>query len=202
MIFLGIAGGCAVLEWFFTKHINVSGGRTAKASYEFFSLTHLLKYQVFFYLGAAVKAFDTAFWRMLSRKGIAVLIVAATIVVFKVVPRFRVPLEIFYGAACMGILFSLTLFFYLRKVFSRSIALCNLLKYIGKNTLPIYLFHYFIIKLLHDVNIPQFDNLIKGSVWFEIPVITLISLMIVLTVLGIDRLLKIKPRLHRIIFSV
>ena len=129
------------------------------------------------------------------------MVALLTFLVFWYTPRFRVPLWLFYVAACTGILFSITLFLYLRRFFNGHQAVGRLLKYIGKNTLPIYLFHYFIIRLLRDLDLPWLVGGIKSGAWAEIPIVTFISMGIVLTVLGVDALLKIKPRIHKIIFA-
>ena len=168
---------------------------------ELFSLTHLLRYQVFFYLGAAVRAFDSQIWRFLSRRAAGIGVAVLTGAVFWFTPRFHVPVWVFYGAACTGILFSVTLFFYLRKFFTGNSVAVRLLKFIGKNTLPIYLFHYFIIRMMRDLDLPWLVSGIKLGAWAEIPIVALISFAIVMTVLGFDSLLKIKPRIHKMIFA-
>ncbi|MBD5289007.1 MAG: acyltransferase [Bacteroides sp.] len=201
LVFLGIALLCAILEWVYTTHVTPRSPKSLRAVCEFFSLTHLTRYQVFFYLGAAARAFDQQLWKLLSRNISAIIITVLTVAVFWFTPRFRVPIWAFYGSACTGILFSITLFFYLRRFFTCNNAIGRLLKFIGKNTLPIYLFHYFIIRMMKDIQLPWLVSGIKAGAWAEIPIVAIISLAIVLTVLGIDSLLKIKPRIHRIIFS-
>ena len=202
VIFLIIATLCAVLEWLFSIAVTPKSPEWIKRVCEIFSLTHLMRYQVFFYLGAAARAFDNGLWKFLSRKASAIAIVLITIAVYYYTPRFHVPIWEFYMAACTGILFSITLFFHIRHLFTGNGVIGQLLKFIGKNTLPIYLFHYFIIRMMKDLNLPVLVEGIKAGAWAEIPIVTLISLVIVLTVLGVDGLLKIKPRIHKIIFSV
>ncbi len=201
LVFLGIAALCALIEWLYSGAVTPKSPKGIRAVCEFFSLTHLTRYQVFFYLGAAARAFDQQLWKLLSRNIVGIAVLALTFVVFWFTPRFRVPIWTFYGAACTGILFSITLFFYLRRFFIGNGAIGRLLKFIGKNTLPIYLFHYFIIRMLKDVQLPWLVSGIKAGAWAEIPIVALISLAIVLTVLGVDSLLKIKPRIHKIIFA-
>ena len=202
LIFLLIAAAAAALEWGFSVAVTPKSPGWVKQTCEIFSLTHLMRYQIFFYLGAAARAFDASIWKFLSRKGAAIAVILATVAVYYYTPRFHVPIWVFYGAACTGILFALTLFFHLRHFFTGNNIMCQLLKFIGKNTLPIYLFHYFIIRVMRDLDLPALTGLIKKGAWIEIPVVTLISAVILFTVLGIDRLLKVKPRIHKIIFSV
>lgn len=201
VVFLAIAGLCATLEGVYTKTITPESPETIRGICEMLSLTHLTRYQVFFYLGAAARAFDGMIWKMLSRRIAGLAVLALTAVVFYYTPRFRVPLEWFYGAAATGILFSITLFFYIRRFFSGNAMLGRMMKFVGKNTLPIYLFHYFIIRILKDIDLSGLAILISKSAWIEIALITLISVSIVALVLGVDALLKIKPRIHRLIFS-
>ena len=201
IIFLALAAICGLAEWGFSQAVTPKSPATVKGICELFSLTHLMKYQVFFYLGAAARCYDTRIWSFLSRRGIGIMVALMTFLVFWYTPRFRVPLWLFYVAACTGILFSITLFLYLRRFFNGHQAIGRLLKYIGKNTLPIYLFHYFIIRLLHDLDLPWLVGGIKAGAWAEIPIVTFRSMGIVLTVLGVDALLKIKPRIHKIIFA-
>lgn len=201
LIFLGIALSCTLIEGLFSANYSPESAGWIKKATEIFSLTHLLKYQVFFYLGAAARAFDKAIWQCLSRRISIMAVIALTIAVYYFTPRFHVPLPAFYGAACTGILFSLTLFLAFRNFFTSSRGAAQLLKFIGKNTLPIYLLHYFIIRMMKDMDLPWLISLIKTGAWVEIPLVLLLSMAITLTVLGVDRLLKIKPRIHRIIFS-
>ncbi len=201
ILFLAIAAICGGAEWAYSQMVTAKSPAALRGICELFSLTHLLKYQVFFYLGAAARVFDSWIWRQLSRKAVGFGVAMLTFAVFWFTPRFRVPLEAFYGAAVTGILFSITLFLYLRKFFCSHTALGRLLKYIGKNTLPIYLFHYFIIRMMRDLDLPGLTGAIRAGAWAEIPIVTLISIGIVLTVLGVDALLKIKPRIHKIIFA-
>ena len=201
LLFLSIAAVCAVIEWGFSKLVTPKSPDAVKTICELFSLTHLLRYQVFFYLGAAVRAFDSQIWRFLSRRAAGIGVAVITGAVFWFTPRFHVPVWVFYGAACTGILFSVTLFFYLRKFFTGNSVAVRLLKFIGKNTLPIYLFHYFIIRMMRDLDLPWLVSGIKLGAWAEIPIVALISFAIVMTVLGFDSLLKIKPRIHKMIFA-
>lgn len=201
MIFLSLAIIFALGEWGYSRVMTPQSPKAIRTICEFFSLTHLIRYQVFFYLGVAARAFDRQLWRFLScnLSGIAILLLTGT--VFWFVPRFRTPLWAYYGAACTGILFSITLFFYLRRFFTGDKLIARLLKFIGKNTLPIYLFHYFIIRIMKDIPMPWLADAIKAGAWAEIPITTVISIGIVMAVLGVDMLLKIKPRIHRIIFA-
>lgn len=201
LIFLAIAAGCGVFQWLFTTYILPGSGKTLKHIYDLLSLTHLTRYQVFFYLGASAGAFGPVLWRLISRRGVAIMIAAVTLTVFWFTPRFRVPLHWFYAASIMGILFSITLFFHLNRFFAGHMAIGRILKFIGKNTLPIYLLHYFVIRAMKEVSLPWLATGIKAGAWAEIPIVTAISLAIIGIVLGVDALLKIKPRIHRIIFA-
>ncbi|MDE6296478.1 MAG: acyltransferase, partial [Muribaculaceae bacterium] len=201
IVFLAIAGICALLEWAYTLCVTPDTPESAKRICEILSLTHLTRYQVFFYLGAAARAFDSAIWKFLSRRFVALAVLALTIAVFYFTPRFRVPIGWFYGAAATGILFSITLFFYLRKFFAGNGLIGRMMKFVGKNTLPIYLFHYFIIRIMKDMDLSGLELAIRNGAWVEIPLVLAISCVIVACVLGVDALLKIKPRIHRLIFS-
>lgn len=201
VVFLLLAAIFGMAEWGFSQAVTPKSPEALRSVCELFSLTHLMKYQVFFYLGAAARCYDRQIWRLLSRRAVGIGVALLTFAVFWYTPRFRVPLGVFYGAACTGILFSITLFLYLRRFFNGHHAIGRLLKYIGKNTLPIYLFHYFIIRMMRDLDLPWLTAGIKAGAWAEIPIVALISIGIVLTVLGVDALLKIKPRIHKIIFA-
>ncbi|MDE5869479.1 MAG: acyltransferase [Muribaculaceae bacterium] len=201
MIWLAIAGICALVEWGYTKCVTPQSQESVKRLCEIMSLTHLTRYQVFFYLGAAARAFDGAIWKLLSRRFVAFVVLALTVTVFYFTPRFRVPLGWFYGAAITGIIFSITLFFYLRRFFASNGVIGRMMKFVGKNTLPIYLFHYFIIRIMKDMDLSGLALAIRTGAWVEIPLVVAISCVIVACVLGVDALLKIKPRIHRLIFS-
>ncbi len=201
VIYLIIAAACAILEWIYSETVTEKSPVAVRNLCEIMSLTHLVKYQVFFYLGVAVRTFDRELWKLLSRRISGIIMIAVTVVVFCLTPRFRVPLGWFYGAATTGILFSITLFFYLRRFFSGKSFLGQIMKFVGKNTLPIYLFHYFIIRIIRDIDLSGLESIIRLGAWAEIPIVLGISSLIILIVLGVDALLKIKPRIHRLIFA-
>ena len=166
------------------------------------SMSHLMRYLPFFFLGAATRAFDTRLWKLLSRKWAAVLIIAATVGALWATPRFRTPIPLFYAAACCGILLCITLFFICRRFFEKKNPVSESLKFIGKNTLPIYLFHYFVIRAMKEFDLSGMISLVKGNSLVEIPLLLAAALLIVATVLGIDSLLRKERHIYRFIFSV
>jgi len=200
LIFLVIALAAAVGGYLYLG-FPPQKGSAAESVCGVFSLSHLMRYQCFFYLGAATKAFDKAFWKILSRKWAALLIIAATVAVLWLTPRFRTPIPLFYTAACSGILLCITLFYLCRSFFEKKNLLSESMKFIGKNTLPIYLFHYFVIRALRDFDLTGIARFIHGNTWIEIPLLVSASLLIVALVLGVDSLLKKEKHVYHFIFS-
>ncbi len=75
------------------------------------------------------------------------------------------------------------------------------LAFLGKKTLPIYLYHYFMIQPLCTHRLLRWARGIYGEPWLEIPCVMLGALAIALLCLGIDEGIKrLVPALHDFLY--
>lgn len=106
------------------------------------------------------------------------------------------------GMSALSLIFAI--FSIMRHRLVEGSPLADNLAMIGRNTLPVYLFHYFIVVGL-AMAIPDFCKALAaatGNPLTEIPVIGGMAIAVTLSVIGIDHLIKRIPVLHRVIFAV
>lgn len=100
-----------------------------------------------------------------------------------------------------GILLVFGVFYYTRNYWDKNNLVSRTLRSFGGKTLPIYLFHYFIIYLIAETGILFILRPYVGQSWIEFPIIFLISIIIAALCVSIDNVIeKVKP-LHRIMFG-
>ncbi len=100
----------------------------------------------------------------------------------------------------LGIFVVLGVFYHTKSFWSKDNMFSRLLKYLGNNTLPIYLFHYFIIYYIGISGSCLFLAPIIGNSVIEFPVVISVTLIIALLCVGIDSFLKRIGSVHDYIF--
>lgn len=109
--------------------------------------------------------------------------------------------SLFGGVSMLLLLFSI--FSNLRTVLTAGNPVADALATVGRATLPVYLFHYFMVVGCNRIW-PEAGKWLAGWVgnpWLEIPVIGGVSAIIVMTVLFADRMLARVPYAHKAIFA-
>lgn len=102
-----------------------------------------------------------------------------------------------------GLMFMVSLFVCLEKYVDHTTLLGRYLQRIGRNTLPIYLFHFFILLL-----VPYFIDDISAILWklssnplVEFVSFTAVSIVITEITLAVDSFLKFVPFAHKAVFA-
>jgi len=106
------------------------------------------------------------------------------------------------GTSTMALFFAI--FSSLRDRLQPGNIIADTLATIGRDTLPVYLFHYFIVVGLWEA-MPDFGRRLAqftGTPWLELPVIGSVALLVSICVIGIDHIAKKIPYLHKAIFTV
>lgn len=103
-----------------------------------------------------------------------------------------------------GLAFMVSLFVCLGRYVSDATRLGRYLQRIGRNTLPIYLFHFFILLLCSEYFINDLRCLLRylsTNPVVELISFTTISVIFTEITLVVDSLLKMMPRVHKVIFA-
>jgi len=179
----------AILNKYFPSVIN-------NTIFKILSLSHTTYLSPFFFIGVIL--------RMIYNK-------TTLLIINKELPIFVTLLIIFSGlfildsfifirmSEVVGVFLAFLLFYYTRffwdgiSVFSKS------LKVLGKNTLVIYLFHYYIIYYLRKYHLTDSLHPLIGNL-LELPVIFFLSMIVSYICIGIDLLLKKNKSIHHFIF--
>lgn len=172
----------------------------------------------FFFLGAVVSIWRTKVFRFLGNAwvlGGLLLLTAVSLVGFA---YNWIPEWLWQQCAYLYVPTLLGIAYRFRGKFSSETAVGRHLIYLGKNTLPIYLFHYFVIFLittysgLHLFRFLPADWITgHGLIWtacrstlnalLEFAIVATVSLLIAHITLAADRLLKHSPRLHKLVLG-
>ena len=102
-----------------------------------------------------------------------------------------------------GLMFMVSLFVCLEKYVDHTTLLGRYLQRIGRNTLPIYLFHFFILLLVPYFidDISAILNQLSVNPVIELVSFTIISVVFAEITLAVDSLLKLRPFAHKVIFA-
>lgn len=163
-----------------------------------------LQYFIFFISGAIAKQYFHHLQKLLDdNKFITMIILVFVLTAFYCYGRVLNIVEIKLSFLLYGICGSLMVFAFFRKhesKFSQSTKVGQLLQYIGKRTLDIYLLHYFFIP--KDVGIigRYFYNNPNSTI--ELFVSLIIATMTILVCLGVSSVIRISPFLGKWLLAV
>lgn len=110
---------------------------------------------------------------------------------------------VYYGSRVSGLAFVISVFVNFRVFFESDTRVGQYLRRIGRNTLPIYLFHFFILLLIiHFVDDVQgVMRSLSPNPFVELLSFTVISVIFAEICLGFESLLKLVPSAHKLVFS-
>lgn len=151
----------------------------------------------FFYFGVLCRAYHNRFMQIFDNYWFYIIIC-----ILWASSYYKMNPVLFRVSGYLGIIVLFGIFYYLRTFLSSDSKISERLRFIGCNTLPIYLFHNFFIYYLGKI-----ENIKILTVLIDKPVIELIffivvSYLIAEVCLGIDKLLKnYLPRVHKYILG-
>lgn len=168
--------------------------------YHFLNYTYLIKtipYSQFFFLGVLAKMWFDKTEKLFRKKWLYLLITAVFMAECILHPDGAD-----FITRCSGIIAVYGCFYYSRSFWSNGNMAARAMNFLGRNTLPIYLFHYILLHPLFKCHLLVNLKGIYGTPYLEIPVLLIMSLAAACICTGIDTGMKryIKP-LHNFIFS-
>lgn len=168
------------------------------------SLGKTIKLVAFFFGGAIVRMH----WQSVSRLMKNYWFVVACLAIFALTSYFTPAGEtsdatVYLVSRISSLLFMVSLFVCLEKYVNQSTALGRYLQRVGRNTLPIYLFHFFILLLvpcfIDDVN--GIFRMLSSNPLIELFSFTVISIIFAEITLAVDSILKVVPFAHKAVFA-
>lgn len=171
--------------------------------FNFLSLYKSIYYAPFFYMGVVWRVYNQKMGSLIShisRWWIPLICILYVIIVMYINERKLSSLEAVWGLVALPVAFGCVYSF--RDQISSRNPICKMIIYVGKRTLPVYLFHYFFINIL--IRMGVFELL---SPFGEIPIVG-IAVMLILTgsvtwvCCILDYVIKnYIPWLHSMVFS-
>lgn len=159
------------------------------------SISKILQFIPFFFMGIIAKMYSTQFLSLIKKEYFMTVCIIGFI--------FFVYSESFSSssmAGFLGIIIFFRLFEKYQDYLSSNTVLGFSLGYIGKRTLEIYLFHYFIISSLKSSS-GTFQNYLTGA-WIDDIIIYLpLTLLVISLCLLFDTVIKIAPPIHSLMFG-
>lgn len=169
--------------------------------YSVLSLSKLTNLIPFFYLGIFFRIYEERLFKLIGNiySACILLVLFYGCCVFDNKPgEFETTL--YYVSRLTGLLAVLSVFTCMKHYFTVNTIVGRYLIRIGQKTLPIYLFHFFLIILIPFFLRDYKDYLMIGTV-LELPVILLWSAVIAEICLSVDKMLQWIPSCHKLIFN-
>lgn len=189
---------CVTIALALAYHFIEKMGRIPKAHWiNVFYLNRTALYSQFFFLGVLARMWWTQVHVIFRRYWIYLLVAACFAAVCWLNPqKTGLPTRL------AGIITVYGFFYYSRGFWSGGSRLASLLNFLGRNTLPVYLFHYILLQPLLNHRLLTSLRPLYGKLWAEIPALCICALCLALACCLIDMALKrYAPRIHHLLFS-
>lgn len=158
----------------------------------------------FFFLGVFCRIYETQFIRLLS-KPFVTLVSCVLFLVLSLLSQKANQIDslIYYGSRIFGLMTVVSIFMCGKKYFDSTTQVGRYLIRIGRNTLPIYLFHFFLIVTIPFIvtDFLAYRDQLSSHWYVEFPSVLLISAFIAEICLWINRLLKTFPTVYCLTFN-
>lgn len=160
------------------------------------SLDKIILYTPYFYLGILIRLnFSKIRWIFESKIVLSILTITLVLTYFSNNCISR------HSSAFIGIFLFMGIFFQSQQFWNSDNIIARLMKKVGKNTLPIYLYHFFITAYVYLTGVWLYFGDILGKYYIEIPIFIALSLIIAIVCIYADELLGKISILHKFIYG-
>lgn len=161
-------------------------------------LAHIRHLVPYFFIGVFLRMNYEAIERKLVNmtKLTGLIVVMFLLILFYLSMPFSLRVREF-----VGLFMVLMLFYNFRTFLSSDNQIVSYLRFIGQNTLPIYLIHYFVLITCSRLDVFNWVFSIFNARFLFLPILLLACLLISELCLFIYDLIKILPHLHKLIFG-
>lgn len=176
-----------------------NGPSVVRQAVSVLSLEKTIELLPFFLFGVLCKIYEKNFLKIIANP----IVILISIVSFLTLDLVFEGDFVYYLKRWTLLICIVSIFAVFQSFLTPSKTLGKYLLRLGKNTLPVYLFHFFVLLLL-SVYAEQYIPSIKNSLinpFVEIPVVCIISMLITEVVLYFEKFLKKTSLLHKLIYS-
>lgn len=203
-VYLGISLFFGLTYLYIFRDSSFNG--VALQIYNVLCIPKLVSFIPFFFLGVTCRLFGTSFLSIIKLRYSLVVTLFVYVVAYLMSSMGYYSYDdsvVYYLSRIVGIFLILSWFANFENIFCSKTKLGRFLIRIGKNTLPIYLFHFFLI-----VSIPSlFDSYaaVKSSLcihWYvELPIVLVVSVLLTEICLLLNKMIKYVPIMYDAIFN-
>ncbi len=172
-----------------------------------FFWVQILFYIPYFLIGVLVKRHFTRFQQILTNKIIilTITLIFVTLCILKSIcnlNQYIIVTEVVRSlCAILPITILTSLFHLLRNQLSTQSRVGHLFCYVGRQTLAIYLFHYFFLDIIRLFNVKQLKNVIENSCLSELIIVSFLAIIITFACLTVEKLLQAFPVIHGLLLG-
>lgn len=159
-------------------------------------LNRLSNMSPYFYFGLLIRLYQNNFNRALQQILPLIAFFSIFICSYFLHHSIVIRLSSFIGIICLY-----SIFFRTKSYWASESLFPRTLKHIGKLTLPIYLFHYFIIELYQKIIETNNISLFTSNPILEIIIVSILAIITISCCLAIDQLIKRIKLVYNIIFE-
>ncbi len=145
----------------------------------------------FFMLGILAKQYSDLFYKLLNQEIFNALLIISWLV-FCLMYHYEV--NSFYGlfmwARCIGFLVMFSFFYHCRDFYERNGRISKCMQFLGRNTLDIYLVHYFFIPILPIAVVNYLNHTSQNNAVLLLFCVSILTLLVISMCLAISTIVK------------
>lgn len=166
----------------------------------FLSLQKFINLNAWFFFGVIIRLYFDKFQSFLEKK-IFILLNLGVFILSFILLDYIPNIIISSINSLSGIILMINIFYYMRFFWDSNHPIAKGLILLGAATLPIYLYHYFILHYWHYLPFFTLLQKIIGTVYIEIPIVMMFSILIAMICYWFDKLmLRYAPFIHNFIY--
>ena len=159
-----------------------------------FCIDIIVRYTFYFILGVICRMYLSDFQKLVANKYFNLCCLAAFVLCYFYYMNY-------YILACTGIFIVYHIFEYNKDFFSNSTSFGKMLGYVGRNTLPIYFLHYFILRGLYSIGDNNFLELLSNNWYIELLACSSLAILIIAATLVLNKVIESFSLLHVLMFG-
>lgn len=202
LVYLAFAAVTGVVYIVYLKSFSPEG-----LILKFYSVLSIEKFSAlipFFFLGVFCRTYEENFFKIWGNQITALGALTAFIlcILLSMEPS-QVDSAVYYVSRIFGLVAVVSIFVCVRRYLDSTTAIGRYLIRVGRNTLPIYLFHFFLIALLPYLitDFVSFQKALMKNWYLELPFVLIFSTIIAEICMFVDGIIKRYPRGRNVVFN-
>lgn len=202
LVYLALAAVTGVVYIVYLKSFSPEG-----LILKFYSVLSIEKFSAlipFFFLGVFCRTYEESFFKVLGSLITGVVAVLSfSVLVLLSMEHSQIDSIVYYCSRIFGLVAVVSIFVCGKRYLDSTTAIGRYLIRIGRNTLPIYLFHFFLIILVPYLmtDFLLYKNALQLYWYIELPCVLFISALIAEICMFVDGIIKRYPRGYNVVFN-